>query len=177
LRRRIEAELAAEENHSMKKLLLVTATLSLISTAASADETLKWRHAQYTGSYSSQPITDANGHTLNLYRLPGIAMFPDGSVGSTMVTGVSDVINGSGPLHGYNVITTADGSKLFLSYTGSINGTKRGGDFVVTGGTGKYAGAKGTGTWSGAGNPPGPEAMSYIDGEVTIKTGGAIAGK
>jgi hypothetical protein len=156
----------------MKQLLLAAALCS-ISATAFADEVVKWRHVQHTAAFQAQNIDDTKGHQLALYRLPGLAMFSDGTIGSTMVVGAADNINGSGSVNGYNTVTLSDGSVVYLKYTGTVqvtgSNTLRKGTFTVTGGTGRYAGAKGEGTWEGNGASICPDATSYVDCVVTIK--------
>jgi hypothetical protein len=161
----------------MKKLFLVIVALCALPAIASADETLKWRHVQYTGSIQSQPVPDVAGHTLNVYRLPGLATFSDGTIGKTAVIGSSDTVNGGGTARGYNIVTTSDGSELHLSYVGEVQTSgARKGTFTVIGGKGRFAGAQGTGTWEGGGLlVAANEALSYIDCVINIKT--AVAGK
>jgi hypothetical protein len=101
----------------MKKLLLVTALC--IPAGAHADETLKWRHVQHATTFQTVDVGDTKGHVLNIYRLPGMAMFPDGTIGSTAVMGESDVTNGSGPIQGYIMLQTKDGSELWMKYVGA----------------------------------------------------------
>jgi hypothetical protein len=141
--------------------------------SASADETLKWRHVQHNASVQSLNVGDVNGHSLFLYQLPGIAFFPDGSLGSTMVVGTSDLMNGSGTNSGYAILNFSDGSAAFMKYSGTnkIDGNRfpRQGTFTVVGGKGRYEGAKGDGTWEGDGTRSGPEAIIYIDNVVNIK--------
>jgi hypothetical protein len=161
----------------MKRYSVLALTMILLSaganTATRADETLKWRHVQHNTSFQSQDVGDVNGHSLSVYQLPGIAFFPDGSTGSTLVVGTSDLTNGSGTLNGYSTLTFSDGSAIFLKYGGTIKveGTKfpRRGTFAVIGGKGRYEGAKGDGTWEGDGTRVGPATISYIDNVVNIK--------
>jgi hypothetical protein len=158
----------------MRSVLLATATLSVIATTAFADETLKWRHVLHTGSLQTLQVGDVPGHTLNVYRLPGIVFFSDGSTGTSQVFGASDVVNGNGTANGYQVIGFNDGSELWFKYTGTIksDGAKnpRVGTFIVTGGKGRYAGAKGDGTWDGGLSQPGTDAaVFYIDVVANIK--------
>jgi hypothetical protein len=67
----------------MRSTSLALAMLSIISTSAIADETLKWRQVQHVASMQILQVGD--GHTLSLYRLPGIVFFPDGSTGTSQV--------------------------------------------------------------------------------------------
>jgi hypothetical protein len=133
----------------MKKLLLTSVALCSISTAAAADETLKWRHVQHASSNQAQDVGDIKGHAQSVYKLPGLVLFPDGSTAASLVSGYADVVSGAGAVLGYNLITFNDGSTLRLKYDGVINAdatATRHGTYTVIGGTGKYAGAKGDGT-------------------------------
>ena len=156
-------------------LALTTATLlsAGANSAARADETLKWRHVQHNTSFQSQDVGDVDSHSLSLYQLPGIAFFPDGSTGSTLVIGTSDLTNGSGILDGYYTLNFSDGSALWLKYSGTIKveGTKspRQGTATVLGGKGRYEGAKGDGTWKGDGTRIGLATISYVDNVINIK--------
>jgi hypothetical protein len=84
---------------------------------------------------------------MNVYRLPGIVFFSDGSTGESQVFGASDTVNGNGTANGYQVIGFNDDSELWFKYTGTtrVDGVKtpRVGTFIVTGGKGRYAGSKG----------------------------------
>jgi hypothetical protein len=159
----------------MRSTSFAIAMLSIISTSASADETLKWRHVQHTASLQTMQVGDVNGHTLNIYRLPGIAFFSDGTTGGFQAFGASDTINGSGPVNGYIVLTLNDGSEIWARYAGEVkvegNRVPRKGTFSVIGGKGRYAGAKGDGTWEGDGAlvTAGTDAVSYVDGVLNIK--------
>jgi hypothetical protein len=158
----------------MKSMLLAASVLGVIATGALADETLKWRHVLHTGSLQTLQVGDVPGHALNVYRLPGAVFFSDGSVGTSTVFGSSDTTNGSGPVNGYQVINFNDGSELWFKYTGTakIDNAKnvREGTFTITGGKGRYAGAKGDGTWNGGLTQPGTDAaVFYIDVAANIK--------
>jgi hypothetical protein len=149
-----------------RTILCVAAGAVIFAMPAKADEVVKWRHVHHISSLQSLQVGDVNGHTLNLYRLPGIAFFPDGSTGTTTVIGTSDFLNGS---------NTTNGSALWLKYTGmgtpTGNGTKVAakGTAIVIGGKGRYADAKGEGTFEGESTQPGPEGIQYIDNVINIK--------
>jgi hypothetical protein len=158
----------------MKSVLLATSVLTVIGTNAFADETFKWRHVQHTASLQTLQVGDVNGHALNIYRLPGMAFFPDGSTGTTFVFGTSDVVNGSVPVHGDMNLKFDDGSELWTKYTGTVkvdgNHVPRKGTFTVIGGKGRYAEAQGDGTWEGDGaQVSGTDAVNYIDSVINIK--------
>jgi hypothetical protein len=145
-----------------------------VSSNANGGETLKWRHVQHAASFVSQNVDDVKGHMMSVYRIPGMAFLPDGSTGTSMVVGASDLVNGSGPLNGYYSLTLKDGSVLWLKFTGTtetkgVNDVPRKGTAIVIGGTGKFAGAKGEGTWDGNGTNVGPDVISYIDNVINVR--------
>jgi len=68
--------------------------------------------------------------------------------------GYSDYINGNGRAWGYRIYILESGDRIFAQYSGNshttvnADGSKKGtytGVYVITGGTGKYRGAQGTG--------------------------------
>jgi len=118
---------------------------------AKADEVVKWRHVHHAASNQSQQV--GNGHILGVVRLPGIAFFSDGSIGTSLVIGTYDAVPGTGSTGGgYYSVTFADGSELWLTYTGEQKVIPPGrtvgkGTAIVIGGKGRYAEAKGEGTF------------------------------
>jgi hypothetical protein len=78
-------------------------------------------------------------------------------IGQAMLTGVSDIVAGNGTGRGDSVITHPSGDKTFLSYEGTTNTASSGaspevtfqGTWRYTGGTGKFAGITGNGTYKG----------------------------
>jgi hypothetical protein len=154
----------------MRRIILACALAGILGVPSKADETLKWRTVQHIGSIQTLPVD--NGHTLGLFRLPGIVFFPDGSTGVSIVFGTSDIANGSGPVSGYSTVTFNDGSELALTFTGQAG---KGGAFIVIGGKGRFAGAKGEGTWDTNATTvvakPGAntDSINYVDSVINIK--------
>ena len=121
---------------------------------AKADETLKFRAMQHPTSVQSQQVGDVNAHVLGLSRLSGIVFFPDGSTGTVVAIATFDSVVGSeGINNGYGTIIFADCSELWTKCTGTVKyvagRVPQKGPLTVTGGKGRYAGAKGDGTWEG----------------------------
>jgi hypothetical protein len=157
----------------MEKIMfyIIVILAAIFGTPAKADETLKWRQVQHVASM--QTLQAGDGHTLSLFRLPGIVFFPDGSTGISQVNGTSDTVNGAGPSNGYLSVIFGDGSELWTKWTGQL-GPKRNGTFIVIGGRGRYAGAKGDGTWEANGPPlitnsANTDSIAYVDSVANIK--------
>jgi hypothetical protein len=162
----------------MRRIILACALAGILSVPAKADEMLKWRHVQYTASNQAQQVGDVNGHVLAVYRLAGMAFFPDGGIGTSSVIGASDTVPSAGTTHnGYYTVNFADGSALWLKYTGTSKLLAPGkfenkGTAIVIGGKGRYEGAKGEGTWEGIstqGAVANDSAVGYIDNVINIK--------
>jgi hypothetical protein len=155
---------------------IIVILVAIFVVPAKADETLKYRTVQHFASVQIQQVGDVNGHILGLVRIPGIASFPDGSTATSLVIGTYDsVSNSGGSGSGYSTLHFDDGSELWFKYSGTFKYTNpkvpQIGTFTVIGGKGRYAGAKGEGTYTGEGTGPAAngEAMQYIDNLINIK--------
>jgi hypothetical protein len=133
-------------------MFYIIAILAVIfAMPAKADETLKYRIVQHYASNQNQQVGDVERHVVGFARLVGIAFFPDGSIGSSVVIATYDTVApSSGALSGYNTITFNDGSELRFKWSGSIVSFRpffEKGTTTVVSGKGRYEGAKGEGTW------------------------------
>jgi hypothetical protein len=151
---------------------IIVILAAIFTMPAKADETEKWRHVHHYASNQSQEV--GNGHILGVIRMPGIAFFPDGSIGTSLVARTYDAVPNSGSTGGgYYTITFADGSELWLTYTGEnkviASATKAKGTAIVIGGKGRYAGAKGDGTYEGEATGGAPDGIQYIDNVINVK--------
>lgn len=141
-----------------QKLLALTAIASLVvgvAGSAHADETLKIRTVMHAISVQSHEVGDVDGHVVSVTHYSGLVSLPDGGIGTTSFTAAVDYIKGSGPVvFNYQNFTFNDGSVLWVKYSGTttVEGTKSvfKGSGTVIGGKGRYDGAKGDLTFSGA---------------------------
>jgi hypothetical protein len=154
--------------------LSVGAVLSLTLTAAAADETLRFSSILHATFVESQDVGDVDGHVMSLTRYSGLARFSDGTAGLCYFVATTDYTNGAGTFLVDNTVTVGDGSVLLYKATGTtaIEGTtsRFQGTVDVLGGKGKYEGAKGDGTLTGA--RPVPLAVGadlYNDLVINIK--------
>ena len=94
----------------MRRIILACALAGILGVPAKADETLKWRHVMHTTSNQTQQVGDVSNHVLGVNRAPGIAFFPDGSTGTSLVIGMYDGVIGVGSTgSGYYSINFPDG--------------------------------------------------------------------
>jgi hypothetical protein len=153
---------------------------AIFALPAKADETLKFRVVQYVASVQLQQVGDVNGHVQSVIRYPGLASFPDGSTARTTVFNAGDGIaepGGGGAVNGYENIVFSDGSELWWKYTGTYKIDSKGvvsasGTLTVTSGKGRYAGAKGDGTYEVTQNQAGTaagETIGAVDIVLNIK--------
>jgi hypothetical protein len=160
-----------------RNVLGVTAA-GLISFCATniawADETVKFRSIMHATSVQSQDIGDVDGHAALIARFSGLASFPDGTVATTYFVSANDYTKGAGTFSVYNNLTFADGSVLWYRTNGTatVNGATSvfNGTVSVLGGKGKWEGAKGDGTITGARLVPlAAGADLYLDLVINIK--------
>ena len=137
--------------------MLVLITMALLCPGASggvrADE-LKFRTVMHVTFVQFQDIPDKQGHRASLVRFVGLALLPD-QVGTSYFISQTDYLNGEGNFSVYNNLTLSDGSVLWFKSEGktTVKGTTSTFDgkvAVLPGGPGRFAGAKGEGTVTGA---------------------------
>jgi hypothetical protein len=111
---------------------------------------------------------------MSLSRYSGITSFPDGTTGTGYFVSATDYVKGAGTFSVYHNLTLNDGSVLWYKSNGTttMDGTtsRFQGTVTVLGGKGKYEGAKGDGTVTGARTVPlAAGADLYNDLVINIK--------
>ena len=140
-----------------------------------ADEVLKFRIVMHATSTQTQDVGDVDGHTMSVSRFSGLALFPDGSVGTANFTFTGDYIKGTGTFLTYFNVTLKDGSALWWKGTGQgkSNGTATvfpEFPISVLSGTGRFEGAKGDGSQTGERlTPLSSGADMYADVVINVK--------
>ena len=156
----------------MFRIIMCAAAGALCINTAFADETLKYRSVYYTTSVQSQNIPDTDGHIVSIVNASGVASFSDGNTAVDNFTASIDYTKGSGPAVVYNNITFSDGSTLFLKSLGMTTTEGLRSTFknaiTIVGGKGRFAGAKGDGTLTGARLAPQPGAGAQLYADVTL---------
>ena len=161
--------------HSTLTSLTAAGLIGLYASGnALADETVKFREIMHATSVQSQDVGDVDGHAPALVRFSGLASFSDGTVGTTYFVGTTDYTRGTGTYSAYHNITLADGSVLWSKWIGTTTAegtiSRIQGTFSVLGGKGRFEGAKGDGTVSGARLAPlATGADLYLDLVINVK--------
>jgi hypothetical protein len=118
-----------------------------------ADETLRFRMVTHVVSVQSLEVGDVDGHIASLARFSGLAFYTDGTVGAVNFVSLTDYTNGVGSFTLFPILSFDDGSELWVKSDGTakVDGSKTRfvGALTVTGGKGRFAGAKGDGTLTG----------------------------
>jgi len=122
-------------------------------------------------------VGDHPGHVLMIGKIPCTWTAPIEIAGlkSTAYsgTGTTDLNGAKGQERGYGVQTMENGDKVYVRYQDTGTLTEGGkaitfeGTWSYAGGTGKFKGLKGTGTYKGSGDPGG-EVNIEIEGEYTL---------
>jgi hypothetical protein len=153
----------------------ITAFALLTGDIARADELLKFRLVTHATSVQAQDVGDVDGHALGVARQSGLALFPDGAVGTTYFTATNDFTKGAGTFLAYYNLTLKDGSVLWFKTNGTAkpDGTTTifpEAPVSVLRGTGRFEGAKGDGTLSGLRvTPLAVGADLYVDVSINLK--------
>jgi hypothetical protein len=121
---------------------------------ARSDEVLSFHVVTHATSVQFQQVGDVDGHTLGLARQSGLALFSDGSVGTTYFTAINDYTNDAGTYVAYYSLILNDGSVLWFKVAGSAKPNDTTIVFpevpvVVLRGNGRFEGIKGNGTFKG----------------------------
>ena len=103
-------------------------------------------------SVQSQEVGDVDGHMLYVGRFSGLALFSDGSVGPGNFTFTADYVKGAGTFSTYFSVTPSEGSTLWIKVDGTAKPEGQTTVFpeapaTVVGGSGRFEGAKGDGTF------------------------------
>jgi hypothetical protein len=158
----------------LKMFYIIVVFAAIFALPARADETLKYHLAIHVTSPSqNQRVGDVERHFLAVFRAEGTINLPDGSTGTAVTVATADIVIGSGGTeNGYNSITFPDGSELWSKYAattqwGETKNISKGTSIII-GGKGRYAGAKGDGTFEGE-VTRGPDGVGQFDSVVNIK--------
>ena len=150
-----------------KALLGVFGALALVLVVSVTAQAQLAKQGKYRGMFSAWSAGTTHeiekGHVFFVGAFSGV-FFNDVANGfidknAVECPGVNDIVNGlSLANHGYCIVTDKDGDKAFQVWKGKDTSPNvGGGDFQWTGGTGKYSGIKGNGTYryTGISNTPG----------------------
>ncbi len=159
---------------------VVFAVVLLVPGAWAADD-VAGRNVGHTQKAETMEVGDVPGHIMGVSRYNGMSFYTKGPDAGEIVprtgTLVFDLLKGKGTFSGHETKTFRDGSTMSFRFAGTqlpIDGGKKTAyesTWEVTGGTGRYEGAKGTGTAKGerVGDPT-TGGDNYFDFTGTVTT-------
>ena len=132
------------------------------------------KNGTYSGSFgwnlTSKPIELDAGHVVTQDSYDG-TFFNDSGDGflhetSWVCPGITDTTNGKGTASGHCLITDKDNDKVFATWKGTIDPEAGfNGDYRMTGGSGKYAGISGDGTFRATTIGDTPQGRGLLQGD------------
>jgi hypothetical protein len=134
---------------------LLSMTVVLAPMTQAADGTMTGRIVAHYTKMETMEVGDVPGHVLGVAQQTGLTFYSTGEVAKAAATFHFDLLKGKGTFSGYILHTLPDGSTLMKTYGGNVGPVDDGKKFVIEGksecigGTGKYEGFKGTGTFKG----------------------------
>jgi hypothetical protein len=138
-----------------RALALLTVAGLIAPAGAPAQDLGTSRRVQGTAKVTTVEVGDVPGHVVGVVEFKGLSFFADGEIATHVNPATFDLTNGSGPHQGYVVHYFDDGSTSLERYQGEAKLSADGkrtvvsGTFECVGGTGRFAGLKGEGTYRG----------------------------
>jgi hypothetical protein len=143
----------------MKRWVLFLAMLLyvmvLLPGLSSADEKMTGRIVAHYTKMETMEAGDVPGHVLGIAQQTGLMFYSTGEIAKKAATFHFDLMKGKGSFVDYSLYTDQDGSTRFIKSVGTAGPVGDGkkfvieGEFECIGGTGRYEGFKGTGTFKG----------------------------
>jgi len=138
--------------------MLLSVSFILLPGVLAAEE-IAYRTVYHVQKVETIEVGDVPGHVVGFSDTPGIIFMTKGpargEIGTRKAISYSDTVKGKGPLTGYLTYTFPDGSTMHTKAIGTftpVDGGKRTaleGTWECTGGTGRFEGMKGKGTFKG----------------------------
>ena len=139
----------------VRALALFASAALLVPALAQAQDLGTSRRVQGTAAVTTVEVGDVPGHVVGVVEFKGLSFFADGELATHTNPATFDLTNGSGPHQGYVTHYFDDGSTSIERYRGEARLSADGkrtvveGTFECIGGTGRFAGLKGQGTYRG----------------------------
>ena len=156
--------------------LIITLFL-LTSPTQAAAATMKFRAVLFHNKVEAMEVEHIEGHVIGVFKSTGLASLETGEVAVMSQHGTFDYIKGAGTHMAYARLTFEDGSTIDYNYHGTTALAPEGKGAIfkdvsveITGGTGKYAGIRGGGSYTGRRIVPGIAGAQFYSDSVLIYT-------
>lgn len=152
-------------------VLCIIVTSFCASAITGAEEVpIQWREAFVTVESTRTPVDGHQEHALGLMRQRGFAFFDNDEVASVNVLLIFERRGNTTQYTGYAVYTFADGATKIGRFEGHGDPVgKQSGKFSFEGGTGRYQGITGKGTFTGQGFPPHGDIVLDVTGSYSLE--------
>jgi hypothetical protein len=136
-------------------VVLLSVSFVLLPGFSSADEKTTGRVVAHFTKIETMEVGDVPGHVLGVAQQTGLMFISTGEIATKAATLHFDLVKGKGTFVDYSFYTDQDGSTRYLKAVGTVGPVGDGKKFVIEGGfdciggTGRYEGYKGTGTFKG----------------------------
>lgn len=153
-------------------LLIAALVLAGASPVMAKTEKVTYRNVNQMTKIHVIKVGDVPGHIIAVFERRGLGLF-DGEVAVYHGTQMLDSTKGKGTLQGYIMYTFEDGSTMVSKVEGNVTPLKdkrisSKGTFTYIGGTGRFEGIKGSGTWSARSYTPNTKDETKSDVIVDI---------
>ena len=153
-------------------VLAATSSLMFLAPTAPAAAEEQTLHCKLVTHRLDAPaaLPEIAGHSVDAGQYMGVATCDDGRIAYKRFVVTSDGAGQSGSFKGYSTYTFENNDALTLSFTGTWDASGERGDYTLVSGTGKFAGATGTGSFKAL-DEPWEEANLYdISFKLTLAT-------
>jgi hypothetical protein len=158
-----------EEKSMFKPATVSVFLVALVGTASAGEHVLEFKLVVRPVEAKTLEAPNIDGQIVLLNKMSGVAFFKDGRVASKDFIYSADYNKGAGPFFGYSTYQFEDGSSITARFAGTERaGQPTHGDYTVISGTGKYAGAKGTGSFDSVSTKL--TSASLLNGKFNITT-------
>jgi hypothetical protein len=136
-------------------IAFLTMAVFLVPMARAAEGTITGRVVAHYTKMETMEVGDVPGHVMGVAQQTGLMFYSTGEIARKAATFTFDLMKGKGTFVDYSIYTDQDGSTRFIKATGTAGPVADGKKFVMEGtfecigGTGRYEGDKGTGTFKG----------------------------
>lgn len=135
--------------------MLLVGSFVLRPEISSAEENTTGRVVAHYTKLETMEVGDVPGHVLGVAQQTGLMFDSTGEIATKAATFHFDLMKGKGTFVDYSIYTHQDGSTRFFKSVGTAGPSGDGKKFVIEGkfecigGTGRYEGFQGTGTFKG----------------------------
>lgn len=136
-------------------LMLLSMTVVLLPGVSGADEKISGRYVYHIMKWEAIEVGDVPGHVTGITENAGLVFDSKGEIATHTGTATYDYVNGTGTHTLNRVYVYSDGSKKFVKGSGTTTRVDEGkksayeGTYEYTGGTGRFEGIMGKGTYKG----------------------------